>query len=341
MKTLSDRSRRWPIVMVALAGVMAILPVTGCDDDGTGPEPLFAIETIWPHEDGDSWTFDLALAERDWQQEPFTTPGEVPDLPAVDVLWEQFQEPLPGAASESVTGTFRLAFDGEITTGSGVTVQHLAETLLPETERSRAAVTSGHALPGWLRTLAAARPDLRDRIARRYDLDVSALAAAKDLNLFEPIFLSGYAWQQTADGIFGYGDLSTEPSWIYLTDDLQEGASFSLQLVPGLADDVYLYGRVVFRGQKVVAGQVFLNVMQCFYVLDMGVGSLTDENGHHLGSVRMYMVGLVTYVPGLGPVRSHDRRYVMTGGIVDQTETALVVYELKAGLSGSTVGAER
>ena len=139
-----------------------------------------------------------------------------------------------------------------------------------------------------------------------------------------PNFLFGYAWEKTDEYIGSYGDLNTELAWKYLVADLGPGSSFTMQLVPDLADDVFLHAVVLGRHPSSGDDREFRRPLQVLYLVDFGVASATDVYGNVTGYYRVYSYGTVTYVPGVGPVASYERAFVSPGlpldpGQYDQT----------------------
>src|SRR5436309_5321862 len=84
---------------------------------------------VWPHEDGTGWAYHLT--SRIWDQPPpvlFPTRDEVPVVSMDDAIRLLETEPT-GANPETSTGSYRLQFNGLITTLSRVSRQNLQETL--------------------------------------------------------------------------------------------------------------------------------------------------------------------------------------------------------------------
>lgn len=313
----------------------ALFTVTGCkDDDPTDPGPATAgLATVWPNEDGNSWTYSLRVEQRMWKMTPADSVEAVPPLPAMDVLYAEFLEPLPAAVLDSAQAVYSQTFDGEITTDSGVTAQNLVEV----TEEIPAVTGARPGPPAWIRVLASARPDLAPRLTDLYGPAIGD-PAAKDLDLMNPIFLEGYAWELNDEAIVGYGDLTTAPSWLHLTSDLSLGATFRFQLVAPLADDIFLHGRIVKRGPATYDGHTYDDVVVCFYAIDLGISEMTDESGNLPGCYRPYMTGIVVYVPGVGPVASQDRRYVDSGDLAFPTDPTMEVFSVTAVMTETNVG---
>ncbi len=151
-------------------------------------------------------------------------------------------------------------------------------------------------LPPLLSAIWRARPDLRDAIDQRYG------QAHKDAYWW-PLFLhQGFFMKTTADIQMWQEDWN-HPTWIYLEDDITVGATYVFQLVPELADDIFLHGSVAGINVSVetVAG-LFSDAVKMEYLIDYGISVITDENGDHLGTTHGESDGHVYYVPEVGPV---------------------------------------
>jgi hypothetical protein len=207
-----------------------------------------------------------------------------------------------GSNPETSTGSYRLQFNGLITTLSGVTRQHLQETLQPD---ASAMVSSAAAHPGpaFLELLRRARPDL----AGKRGLQAATIASQPAVTLFRPTLLHGYAWEQTDQWIGTYGDLNQQIAWMFLTPDLRPGNGFLLQLVPDLADDVFLHARILgWKDVQTEAG-TFHHALEVAYLVDFGISQATDVDGNPVGYFRSYLYGTIDYAAGVGPVRSYER----------------------------------
>jgi hypothetical protein len=267
---------------------------------------------IWPHEDGRAWAYHLT--SRSWDQPPpvlYPTPGDVPTISMDDVIRLLATEPT-GTNLETSTGSYGLQFNGSVTTLTGVTRQNLQETL----EQSAAATASSRAAssvaasagPAFMQLLYRARPDIARKMGSSVsDMATRAATTSATATVFHPTLLHGYAWEQTDQWIGTYGDLNQQIAWIFLTPDLRPGSEFTLQLVPELADDVFLHARILgWKSVETEAG-TFHRALDVAYLVDFGVTEITDFNGNTLGYVGDDLFGTVDYVVGVGPVRSYER----------------------------------
>ena len=257
---------------------------------------------IWPHEDGRSWTYQVVSREWDTALPAFyPTPDEVPTVTLDGAAALLGSDPV-GPNPVTTTGSYGLRFNGLITTLSGVTRQNLEVFDGTAVRQMNAAI--GRPEDGFMRLLRIARPD----IARQVEGSaVRADRLSSSADVFYPTLLHGYAWEQNKDWIGTYGDLNQQVAWIFLKSDILPGSEFSLQLVPDLANDVFLHARVL--GWKRVAreGRTFQRALEVLYLVDFGLSIATDVDGNAIGYYRGYLYGTVSYVPGVGPIHSYER----------------------------------
>ena len=319
-----------PLPGLVLASLLLVLALGGC---GTTPAsapaasmarsaaastdqalPLLspgagALDALWPNEDGRFWEYRLALTTSPSTVE-FIPPG-VPTPPAPSI-WDiaallrsesRGRQTLP-AGGTTTSGTYRLTFEGRITTKSGAEGQNLTEALVPDvwpTEPPRSTL-AGASLPAFWAHLAAARPDLAPAIRKRFGLATNG--TIYELN--RPILLHGGAWEKTAEHIGTYGDLNLDIAWLYLVADVQPGSTFDLQLVPDLAADVWLHALVLPR-RYATRPRPGPGAVEVLYLIDYGVSQATSPTGEDLGTFRSLEYGTVSYVPGVGPAAVFDR----------------------------------
>lgn len=307
----------------ALVVALAALAIGGvaCDKKQvTKPPPatpLASLATIWPNEDGRGWTYSFFREE--WEDTAraglFVTAGAVPPAPSLPVLRALIPTLGRGPSVTTDSASFSLRFSGQITTGSGVVAQYLQTTIGPP-------VSAGLAGAGRVDPILAhvwqARADLRSALESR-------LSLARPLGEPSPhLFLSGGAWRKTASAILGYGDFDTLPSWKYLDSNIVPGAQFTLQLIPSLASDVFLHGRIAGRKSVTTPSGTYPNAIECEYMVNYGIAAMTDDQGGLLGYQRSVSYGTVAYVDSLGPVACSERlrmRVVSSGAVTNGVGT--------------------
>ena len=281
----------------------------GCGDDPAPPAGT-PLEILWPNEDGRSWTYDLSTEfwEFDFLDPEYVydTPAQVPDAPNLGSLFPLIDEPTTPDSTATFETWYRLEFNGDITTRSGVTAQNLVETRGDGHLKGAPDLARGSAMgSGFLATLAAVRPELFPGTQTTGVFDPSSHPSVG----LDPLFLHGGAWQRTEDWIGNYGDLDALPSWRFLEGDPLPGSKFTFQLVPQLADDVFLHA--VVRAEVNIETPVgtFTNAFDAVYMVDYGI-SITPD---FLGFYREISFGNIVYAPTVGPVKSYERFRVTVG----------------------------
>lgn len=228
------------------------------------------LDTLWPNEDGRS--FDYEGLE------------QVLDVPPA-----------------SFTG--RLIFDGTGTMAPGVTVQNRIGQINGFPAKMLELAPAG--LSPLFTRLWIARPELRAQIVARASKRAGSMWPA--LLLAPADIPSGVGHRETATRIGSWRDEIADWSWWMLTDELTPGASFVLQLIPDLANDVFLNGTVRGIAEPISTGAGSWNdAVVMDYVVDQGEGTLTDESGNVVGTVVSEVRGWVAFVPGVGPVASSE-----------------------------------
>jgi hypothetical protein len=193
---------------------------------------------------------------------------------------------------QSFTGPAWLQLSGTVETSGGTAQVLLGGQDVP-TEAGAAP-----ALPPIVRALWRARPDLRARIVARYGADCVAATTS-----WEPLLLHDGYLMKSATSIQMWQPGWDHPTWTYLRDDLGVGATFTHQLVPELADDVFLYGTVEANDATVATqAATFEHALRMGYRIDFGWSTGISEGGTWLGRFRSETRGHVHYVPGVGPV---------------------------------------
>jgi len=307
--------------LILLFSSLLILGLAACNDDDcpTCPDPVnvtATMDNIWPHADGTVWSYAGEYQE-------YAMPDPDPDplksdtsIPSMALLHGDLQGPLGGIPDLELPIFYRLIRDGEITTESDVTADYLrSEIFVPEDGPfSKDAVRAAHAPDRLLQMIAEARPDLRDAIRPH-------LKATDKLETYigPPLFLNGYAFAYEDSGYYGYGDLNTIHAWTFLESSLDVGTEFTLQLVPGLTDDIWLTGQVWSQGALTVNGVTFQNVVEVMYVIDFGEQVLTNESGDILSTLRSYAYGTIHFAPEVGPVLTRERARMIPDPILQES----------------------
>lgn len=321
--------RTWTWIL--LAGV-ALGFGAGCSDDeptGTGGGLDPTLENAWPNENGRSWTY--AVTERSWAGDVpdtvYADPDSVPAAPDIEEILSLLDDRDTPAPADTTLWAYGLQFSDSITTDPGVTAQHLAETMDPGAPAAgRLPVGRVEPRAAFFRSLARARPDLAPRIR--------ALAGAAEVDIVGPLLVSGGAWEKTTEHIGLYGAVDTLLSWQFLDANVRPGHEFTFQLVPSLADDVFLHAHVVHQGTVTTPVGTFANGVEVAYLIDYGVSGITEGGSPEiLGYARLITYGTVVYAPTVGPVRVYERGGITVGETLSEgvEDWELVLTEVRAG----------
>jgi len=307
---------RTRIAAVTCAAILfAVLPLlTGCNDDDCptcgGGTVTATMANIWPHADGNAWTYTGTYTEYLMPDGIVAVDSVAVPLPSMEALHAALQAPFPGETVDGTALACRLTLHGTIDVGTGSPVQRLLQQIFVPQGPIKVLPPAGpEELPDrLLLAVARARPDLRAAI-----LDRLPAAAAKQLDAIDgPAFLGGLGegLAVTDSGYVAWigGDFAEGRP--YLLDSLEVGTEFSQQLLPALTDDLWLHARIWNRGPLSVGGRSFTDVVECLYVVDMGVMQVIDEMGTVLGTYRPYYVGSTFYAPEVGPVAVRERQLV-------------------------------
>lgn len=281
--------------ILTLTLIFLALGLAACDDEDcqtcVPPDatPAPTLDNVWPNEDGREWTYDYAGVLWD---DMTTAPMDSFSIDDVDSLLALGPGPEDVRADEA--GVWRLQFDGTTTTDSGAEGQLLAGTFFDLEDEA-------------MRREAEGRQDILRRLVSR------DRTAGLDRRAYGPgsLFMSGdAAWVKTGEVIGGYGDLDTALSWKFLEADLAVGHTFTFQLVPSLADDVYLHAQIRSVGDVETPRGTFENVVTVNYLIDQGLQQVTDEVGQVLAQTRAYRVARMQYAPEIGPIHCIERGFV-------------------------------
>lgn len=287
--------------ILATAIALLMFVVAGCKDDDS---PRATLTNIWPHEDGTTWSFEM-----DYKVFPTDERTEPDALPSMESLHALLLAGHEGEPTHAESALYELGLSGMMTTESGVVAQRLVTRLEPlvPVAGSRSVMAAPAHQERLLRMVAVARPDLRHAVEARLG---AAPAPMKTLGVEPPFLLGGEAFSREKSGYYGYGDLDRNHSWVYMEGPLRAGRTFNLQLVPALADDIWLHGRIWSVKDAVLDGVRYENLVECMYVLDMGVQAATNEDGSIQLSARSFMYGIIWYCPGVGPVGAKEAHVI-------------------------------
>ena len=235
---------------------------------GAGVVPSHAqpvLSTLWPNGDGTKWTYDFVGWDKGFDGQLTT-------------VWD-------GEATLTLAGT---------TTTPGGPAQNLVGW------HTDANSKSGPRMSALYRNLWRARPDLRTAIEARAAKEAQNATSAPS---WVPLLLHDGFFMKLTDRIEMWQELSNHSTWTLLTDNLSVGHEFTHQLVPELADDVFLHGTVSSNDAVIVTpAGTFSNAVKMSYEIDYGVSDMTDDMGTFVGKMTAVTNGHVSYVPGVGPV---------------------------------------
>jgi hypothetical protein len=227
------------------------------------------MDELWPNQDGLSWTY----AQR----------------------YEDFEKPLV------VENRTRIFLDGTVTAPTAIQAQYLRQELV--SGPAFATSSEPELTDPFLRQLWIARPDLRTKILQfESDADCPETTAPGSYG----VFLSGeLAYLKTSADIGAWRcNKNDTQAWLWLVSDVSIGSTFTLQLVPDLADNVFLHGEIAATEPVTVPAGTFKNCVRVDYRVDYGLTQCTDDQGNPVGSYRSETLGYVHYAPGVGPVQS-------------------------------------
>jgi hypothetical protein len=313
-----------------------IVVVAGCNHDTSGPSRTWTndspgvsnivptIDNIWPNEDETAWSFDYNWDEDFyWSMVTYPDSNDVPPLPDWDEISDLLEMPLLGDSVISAVATYRMAFNGLRTAGGGVTAQNLEETIDILPSGAAPTVVKVSAEYEFLRRLRIARPDLAVKFSNAAQLE----EPEQRISARDPLLIHGGVWEKTSRRIGTYGDVDRLLAWKFLTDELRPGSEFSHQLVPDLADDVYLHCRIERRLTVETAEGEVAKAIECLYLVDFGVSRTFSPSGNPEEYARPIIYGSVIYAPTVGPVYSHERPLADTTDLIGISDLELILEE--------------
>ena len=270
-----------------------------------------SLDELWPNADGTRWIFRVENVESFSPEQNFVAEGS-------------------------------MEFQGETMTPGGM-AQVLRASHSHTPAKASVDASTLPALSPILAQVWRARPDLRPALA------ALGLRLA-DAPIWYPLLLHGGYFMKGALNIQMWTSEYSHPTWTYLTNDLASGAEFTQQLVPELADNVFLHGTVEATDEDIeaVAG-TFQHAVRMGYRVDYGLSPLVDPSGNEVGLARAETRGHVHFVPGVGPVEMLEEFVPVAEWQCDGTicppddikeQTGQVAVTLRLSLISSTVAVQ-
>ncbi len=207
--------------------------------------------------------------------------GATWDLDRVTVEWAK-----PGGGQST---TVRFTCGGPQTLDNGVQVQPLSVQVTGEVA----------AVPALHEQLRLARP----RLDARGALAAPAVPAGASSGLV--IYDEGLLRVAPTEAAY-YLDAPARRTWLFLDSDLAPGHAFRMQLVPTLADSVFLDGTVVGLVDLSTPEGSFAASLLVRYFVDYGWADFPDSTGTVVGRVRGATHGEIFFAPGVGPVLARE-----------------------------------
>jgi hypothetical protein len=190
-----------------------------------------------------------------------------------------------GAAAKTQLTAVRFEL-GDTTAAGAVQVRPLVVTV-------QGAATHGSALAA---RLALARPETRVRLGAD-----AGIGAGSGLVIHDAALV-----RIADDEIAAYRDAPAMRSWIYLLPDPMAGQTFHIQLIPDLADSVFLDGRVIGHADISTPAGSFTGTARVHYDIDYGWTDVLDPLGQPIGRYRARTHGEMFWAGGVGPVLARE-----------------------------------
>jgi hypothetical protein len=236
------------------------------------------MERLWPNDDGRSWIYDQ-------HYEAYGFSGVVID------------------------NQVRVWFEGATVAPDGIEAQYLKQELVsgPAVAMGSPHTALASSIPDpLLRAVWIARPDLRSQIEAT--ADQAPCPEIRPPGAYALLLGGEFAWRRTADETAAWRcNFPNTRSWRWLVADLTVGNTFTLQLLPDLADDILLHATVAAIEPSGVPAGTFSNCVRVDYVVDYGTLDCVDPSGNVTGTYRSETRGYVRYAPDVGPVESFEQ----------------------------------
>jgi len=269
----------------SVAALILTLLLVRCDN-GTGPEEVADFDSLWPNQDGNSWTFhhvEYAIPDSSAAALANIDPEKIDELDWRDIEKRLSLDPPEEALATWYfeEGTMTLSLDGTVDTPFG------------------------------------AKQNLRSRyesIESRSDTLEVTLYATKRPPAATKNLLSGpllgrstgrsYAFERQDDWIgyfHKYRDYGNDSLFTFVRGPLTVGSRFEQQLTHASSDDIWVRGWIAGnRWIETEAGTFWTVVV--VYLIDVREVDVTNETGETLGTYQTFSIFLLAYSPFIGPV---------------------------------------
>jgi hypothetical protein len=230
------------------------------------------MDALWPNEDGRSWRYDQHYESYDANQL---------------VLDNQI----------------RIFLDGTTVAPNGIQAQYLRQEVIagPVTTTALATLVPD----AFLRSVWVARPDLQQKILNL--LADSPCPENAPVGSYAVLLNGEFAYRKTAQEIAAWRCNAVDTrSWLWLVSDLTIGNTFTLQLIPDIATDIFLHGKIAAIESATVPAGTFDDCVRVEYVIDYGIVTCVDDAGAVIGTSRSETHGYIHYAPLVGPVESFE-----------------------------------
>lgn len=134
--------------------------------------------------------------------------------------------------------------------------------------------------------------------------------------LISPSF-SGIPWTRTPERMASYFEYGLE--WLFFEGVLAPGNEFEAHLSETIGEGFLLKTRIWRIGPFDLQEITYPKAIECFYVLDLGYQSGTDENGDPTGIFRSYAYGLIVYAPEVGLVFCKEKYFAGPDVLLERT----------------------
>lgn len=253
--------------LLFLALLAAVFAFPAATSAGT-----YTMDQLWPNGNGRAWTYD-----------------------------QRYQD--LGPAPSVTDNVVRLIFEGPTIAPNGIAAQYLRHEQL--SGPAAPAGLAGHIADPLLRNLWIARPDLRAAIE---SMPLGLPCPENAPPGIHAVLLNGeFAYRKSATEIAAWRcNLADTRSWQWLESDVTLFHVFEIQLVPDLANDVFLRGTVTAVEDIDVPAGFYPGSLRVNYSVDYGETICVDLDGNPTGTAHARTTGYVHFAPDEGPIQSFE-----------------------------------